>query len=193
MLRSSQNILAVAPRESARFRVVHEMGCIYLYHGTGGGKTTSALGLALRSVGQGNKVIIVQFMKGRRDIGEFMVSSRLSPDYEIHQFGREGWIDLECPSEEDRRRAQEGLAFAKKALNSKPNLLILDEIGLAAYVNLIRTSDVLELLNNIPDETDIVITGRWVPGEFVERADFVNEITDVKHPSEILTRKGIHY
>jgi cob(I)alamin adenosyltransferase len=169
------------------------MGNIYLYHGTGGGKTTSALGLALRSVGQGNKVIIVQFMKGRKDIGEYMISSRLRPDYEIHQFGREGWVDLENPSEEDRRRAQEGLVFAKKALDSEPDLLVLDEIGLAAHVNLISTNEVLELLSNIPEKTDVVVTGRWVPKELVEKADFVSEITDVKHPAQISTRRGIHY
>lgn len=169
------------------------MGNIYLYHGTGGGKTTSALGLALRSVGQGNKVIIVQFMKGRKDIGEYMISSRLCPDYEIHQFGSEGWVNLDNPSEEDRRRAQEGLVFVRKALDSKPNLLVLDEIGLAAHVNLISTIEILEILDSIPEKTDVVITGRWVPRELVERADFVNEITDVKHPAKISTVKGIHY
>ena len=169
------------------------MGDIYLYHGTGGGKTTSALGLALRSVGQGNKVIVIQFMKGRKDIGEYMISTRLYPDYEIHQFGSEGWVNLDNPSEEDRRRAQEGLVFAKKALDSKPNLLVLDEIGLAAHVKLVSTKEILEILDNIPEETNVVMTGRWVPRELVERADFVNEITDVKHPAKISAVKGIHY
>jgi cob(I)alamin adenosyltransferase len=102
-------------------------------------------------------------------------------------------VDLENPSEEDRRRAQEGLVFAKKALDSEPNLLVLDEIGLAAHVNLISTNEVLELLSNIPEKTDVVVTGRWVPEELVEKADFVSEITDVKHPAEISTRRGIHY
>src|SRR4030042_6725618 len=120
------------------------MGQIYLYHGSGGGKTTNALGLALRSVGHGNRVIIVQFMKGRKDIGEYKIAKRLHPDYEIYQFGREDWVDLKNPSEEDKRRAREGLLFAQKSLKLEPNLLILDEIGLAAYYGLLETDDVLE-------------------------------------------------
>jgi len=169
------------------------MGMIYLYHGSGGGKTTNALGLALRSVGHGNKVVIVQFMKGRKDIGEYKIGRRLSPEYEIHQFGSEGWVDPKNPSEDDKRRAQEGLAFVKKVLKTEPNLLILDEVGLAAFYKLINTREVLEILKNIPGKTDVVITGRWVPKELVERADFVNEIIDVKHPKEIPTVRGIQY
>jgi len=169
------------------------MGLIYLYHGSGGGKTTSALGLALRSVGHGNKVVIVQFMKGRKDIGEYKIGKRLNPDYEIHQFGSEGWVDLKNPSEDDKRRAREGLAFVERALKMEPNLLILDELGLAAYCGLIDTRDVLGVLKSIPKKTDVVITGRWVPRELIERADFVNEITDVKRPKEIPTVKGIQY
>ena len=169
------------------------MGQIYLYYGSGGGKTTNALGLALRSVGHGRKVVIVQFMKGRKDIGEYKIAKRLGPEYEIHQFGTEDWVDLKNPSANDRRKAQEGLAFAKKALADAPNLLVLDEIGLAAHCGLIDTRDVLDLLRNIPEKTDVVITGRWVPKELIDRADFVNEVTDVKHPEKIPTVEGIQY
>jgi cob(I)alamin adenosyltransferase len=169
------------------------MGQIYLYHGSGGGKTTNALGLALRSVGHGNRVIIVQFMKGRKDIGEYKIAKRLHPDYEIYQFGSEDWVDLKNPSEEDKRRAREGLLFAQKTLKLEPNLLILDEIGLAAYYGLLETDDVLELLRNIPKKTDVVITGRKVPEELIDRADFVNEVIDVKHPRNITAVKGIQY
>ena len=169
------------------------MGQIYLYHGSGGGKTTNALGLALRSVGHGNRVIIVQFMKGRKDIGEYKIAKRLHPDYEIYQFGSEDWVDLKNPSEEDKRRAREGLLFAQKTLKLELNLLILDEIGLAAYYGLLETDDVLELLRNIPKKTDVVITGRKVPEELIDRADFVNEVIDVKHPRNITAVKGIQY
>ncbi|MCJ7608566.1 cob(I)yrinic acid a,c-diamide adenosyltransferase [Candidatus Bathyarchaeota archaeon] len=169
------------------------MGKIYLYHGSGGGKTTNALGLALRSVGHGNRVIIVQFMKGRKDIGEYKIAKRLHPDYEIYQFGSEDWVDLKNPSEEDKRRAREGLLFAQKTLKLELNLLILYEIGLAAYYGLLETDDVLELLRNIPKKTDVVITGRKVPEELIDRADFVNEVIDVKHPRNITAVKGIQY
>jgi cob(I)alamin adenosyltransferase len=169
------------------------MGQVYLYYGSGGGKTTNALGLALRSVGHGNKVIIIQFMKGRKDIGEYKIGKRLHPDYEIYQFGSEEWVDLKNPSEEDKRRAREGLSFAQKTLQMEPNLLILDEIGLATYYGLLETNNVLELLRKVPKKTDIVITGRRVPKELIDRADFVNEVIDVKHPKEMPTVKGIHY
>ena len=83
--------------------------------------------------------------------------------------------------------------FAQKALKLELNLLILDEIGLAAYYGLLETDDVLELLRNIPKKTDVVITGRKVPEELIDRADFVNEVIDVKHPRNITAVKGIQY
>jgi cob(I)alamin adenosyltransferase len=90
------------------------MGYIYLYIGTGGGKTANALGLALRSVGHNKKVVIIQFLKWRKDIGEYMIKDRLAPYYEIYQFGRKGWIGLSNLGDEDRELAQKVLRFAEK-------------------------------------------------------------------------------
>lgn len=166
---------------------------IFLYTGTGTGKTTNALGLALRCVGHGLKVIIIQFLKGRREIGEFKVSSRLSPEYEIHQFGREEFIDLFNPTEVDKELAKRGLEFAREAIKRKPHLLVLDEINLAVAAGLIRVEEVLNLLDEIPHETDVVLTGRYAPPELINRADVVTVITDVKYPKEPYTRIGITY
>ncbi|MGA9139930.1 MAG: cob(I)yrinic acid a,c-diamide adenosyltransferase [Methanocella sp.] len=185
------------------------MGHVYLYYGTGGGKTSNALGLALRSVGHGRKVVIVQFMKWRKDTGEFKIMERLKPYYEIHLFGRPGWI---CPDaskneftaggmsfevrgidESDREMAGKGLDFARKKLAEKPDLLVLDEICLATYLGLLAVKDVLDTLSGIPPETDVVLTGRYSPRELVDRADFVNEIIERKAPDRFVTTRGIQF
>lgn len=186
------------------------MGHIYLYYGTGGGKTANALGLALRSVGHNRSVVLIQFMKWRTDIGEYRIKDKLAPYYEVYQFGREGWLkfgegdsnvrtgglDLQARKVEasDRELAGKALEFARKMmLEKKPSLLILDEICLAAYMGLLSVGDVLAFLNQVPAETDVVMTGRYTPKEFIDRADFVNEIIDVKSPSKFVLTEGIQY
>ncbi|MCW4019760.1 MAG: cob(I)yrinic acid a,c-diamide adenosyltransferase [Candidatus Bathyarchaeota archaeon] len=170
------------------------MGYIYLYTGSGGGKTTNALGLALRSVGHGHKVVIIQFMKWWKNTGEYKIRKKLEPYYEIYQFGRKGWIGLSNLEEEDKTLAKRGLEFAKKIVKErKPHLLVLDEINLAVHCKLLDFSQVLDLLDNIPKKTDVVLTGRHAPKELMDRADFVNEVRDIKHPKEIPTTKGIQY
>lgn len=170
------------------------MGYIYLYTGTGGGKTTNALGLALRSVGHRRKVVIIQFLKWWKNTGEYKIRKKLHPYYEIYQFGRKGWIGLGNLGEEDKRLTKKGLEFAKKVVREKkPHLLVLDEINLAVYCKLLGSSEVVQFLNEIPKKTDVVLTGRYASEELIERADFVNEVKDIKHPEEIPTTKGIQY
>lgn len=169
------------------------MGYIYLYTGTGAGKTTNALGLALRELGHNQKVIIIQFLKGRKDIGEYKIKDRLGPNYEIHQFGTEEFVDPKNLRPIDYKLAREGLKFARKALKRKPNLLVLDEINLAAAGGLVSTEKVIELLKDIPKKTNVVLTGRRAPKELIDKADFVNEIVDVKHPKKLPTTRGIQY
>jgi len=170
------------------------MGYIYLYTGTGGGKTTNALGLALRSVGHSHKVVIIQFMKWWKNTGEYKIRKRLEPHYEIYQFGRKDWIGLSNLGEEDKKLAKKALKFAEKIVKEKkPHLLVLDEINLAVHCKLLEANDVLALLDKIPKKTDVVLTGRYASKGLLERADFVNEIIDVKHPEKIPTTKGIQY
>jgi len=174
---------------------VIRLGFIHLYTGDGEGKSITAFGLALRAVGHGYKVIIVQFMKGRKDVGEYKIKDRLAPNYEIRQFGREEFIDLKNPSPIDYILAKRAINFAKKALNEKPRLLILDEINLAVSVGLIQISDVLDLLSNIPESTTVVLTGRNAPRDLIERADLVTEMREIKHPWKmgVQARRGIEY
>jgi cob(I)alamin adenosyltransferase len=170
------------------------MGYIYLYTGTGGGKTMNAMGLALRSIGHNHKVVIIQFLKWWKNIGEYKIRKKLYPYYEIYQFGRKGWVGLENLDERDKKLAKKGLEFAKKIVKEKkPHLLVLDEINLATHCNLLDVDEVIELLDKIPKRTDVVLTGRYAPKKLIDRADFVNEIVDVKHPEKIPTTKGIQY
>ena len=184
------------------------MGYVYLYTGTGGGKTANALGLALRSVGHGKKVVVIQFLKWREDIGEYLIKNRLAPHYEIYQFGRQAWLgeaekieafageqfEVECVKNVDRELAKKALDFARKIMfEKKPHLLVLDEIGLVAHWKLLGVKDVLELLDEVPEETSVVLTGRLAPKELAARADFVNVIHQIKMPKDFKLTEGIQY
>ncbi|MBO3799587.1 MAG: cob(I)yrinic acid a,c-diamide adenosyltransferase [Candidatus Brockarchaeota archaeon] len=166
------------------------MGKIFLYTGTGAGKTTNAIGLAVRAVGHGLRVVIIQFMKGWKT-GEYLVAERLKPEYEIYLAGREGWVNIKNPSEEDKELARKGLLLARDKLREKPDLLVLDELALATYVGLVPVEDVLKLLDELPEETDVVLTGRYAPPELFNRADFVNMVVEAKSPRELYTKTGI--
>jgi cob(I)alamin adenosyltransferase len=200
----------VAQRRIVRFHLKEDekMGYVYLYYGSGGGKTANALGLALRSVGHGKSVVIIQFFKWRSDIGEYLVKDRLAPFYEIYQFGREAWLgeedktaefggekfEVECVKSRDNELAKKALDFAAKIMrDKKPHLLVLDEIGLATEWKLVSVEDVLELLDNVPEETTVVLTGRLAPKELADRADFVNRVELVKMPKDFKLTEGIQY
>lgn len=166
---------------------------IYLWTGHGAGKTTSALGVALRCIGHKQKVIVIQFMKGRKDIGEYKIKNKLKPLYKIYQFGREGFVNLKKPSEEDKIRAQAALKFAEKKLKEKPHLIILDEINLACAIGLLDTKEVIKFLNKAPKKINIYLIGRYAPKELIKKADFVNKVIEVKHPKYWRAKKGIEY
>ena len=168
---------------------------IYIWTGVGAGKTTSALGVALRQVAHKQKVIIIQFMKGRKDVGEYIIKDRLKPYYEIYQFGRKGWVNLKNPSKRDKKLAQEGFDFAIKiAKKKKPNLLILDEINLAAAIGLLDPKKVIERIDKeIPARIIVYMTGRYAPKEFIDRADYATEFVTLKQPKVIKAKKGIEY
>lgn len=168
---------------------------VYLWTGEGAGKTTSALGVALRSIGWNHKVVVIQFMKGWKNIGEYKIKKRLGKNYEIHQFGRKAFINLKKPAKDDIEIANKGLEFAEKVLAKKPDLLILDEINLAAAIGLVPRKKVLKLIEKANPKTTIYMTGRYAPKEFIERADFATEIKQIKHPMQkkMLAKKGIEY
>ncbi len=170
------------------------MGNIYLWTGDGWGKTTSAIGAAVRAVGHNKKVLIVQFMKGRKDsIGEYKIRTKFGKLYQIHQFGRKGWVNLKKPGEKDRVLAGKGFDFVKKAARQKPFLLVLDEINLACSAGLLKTGEVISFLKTIPKTMHVYLTGRRAPEKLLAFADYVNVIEIKKGPKRLIGKKGIDY
>ncbi len=157
-------------------------GYIQVYTGNGKGKTTASLGLAVRAAGHGLHTVIVQFMKGWIDYGELKGVAMLSPYVEIHQAGRDTFVNRKDPHPEDIRLAREGWEFAKAViLGKKADLVVLDEINCAVDFGLIAAGDVVEVLRRKPDGMEIVLTGRGAPAEFLDIADLVTEMREVKH------------
>jgi cob(I)alamin adenosyltransferase len=168
------------------------MGEIRLLTGNGEGKTTSALGHALRAMGHGHKVIVIQFLKGRKYLGEYRFQE-WEDNYKAYQFGRESFVDLKNPRKEDIKLAKEGLKFVATALKEKPFLLLLDEINLAAAYGLVKAKDVISALKNIPKETTVYLTGRNAPKELIDFADYAAEIKTIKMKKPFSMNEGLEY
>lgn len=156
-------------------------GILVVYTGNGKGKTTAALGIAMRAAGHGQKVIMIQFMKKRGYVGEFKSAGLLAPNFELHSFGREQFVDAKKPCEIDKRLARKALEFAKNTMRRAPDVLILDEINVALNMGLVKLADVIALVKSRPKETSIVLTGRGAPKELLELADIATEMRELKH------------
>ena len=158
----------------------NKKGYIHIYTGDGKGKTTAAIGLAIRAAGYGMKTYIGQFMKGRH-YGE-LTALRDHPCITIEQYG-----DVECVHREEITQkhidqAQQGLMQARKAMHSHEyDIIILDEINVAVWFDLIAAEDVLELLNERPNHIEFILTGRRAPKAFIEMADIVSDVKEIKH------------
>jgi cob(I)alamin adenosyltransferase len=169
---------------------------VHVYTGGGKGKTTAALGLALRVIGHGGKVFMLQFMKGSKNYGELKAADKYLPNLTIVQSGLETFVSKEEPAEVDIRLALEGLTLAKKVVaENYYDLVILDEINVALDFKLIPLKDVLELIKNKPDEMELVLTGRYAPREIIEVGDVVSDVTLVNHPyyHGVEARQGIEF
>jgi cob(I)alamin adenosyltransferase len=159
-----------------------QKGFIQIYTGDGKGKTTAALGLALRAVGRGLEVIMIQFLKGGPETGELAAARRLSPQLMIKPMGGEGFINPANPRPEDLSLAQGALEEARKILREQScDLLILDEINVAVSMGLVPEEAVLDLIDSKPPHVELILTGRNAPISFVERADLVTTMECTKH------------
>lgn len=175
--------------------VEQERGLLQIYTGDGKGKTTAALGLALRAAGWGMKTYIGQFMKGRA-YGELEAVRALAPLITIEQFGRNSLVHVKEGTPEDRKAAQVGLRAARTAMTSgEYDIVVLDEINVALFFQLLTLQEVLDLIDAKPPHIELILTGRRVPQELIERADLVTEMREVKHPYQkgIGARRGIEY
>ena len=167
------------------------LGFVQVYTGNGKGKTTAALGLALRAAGNGLKTYIGQFMKGTQ-YGELIIEDYSKGLIKIEQFGTESLVHT--ITEEDEQLAQKGLNTCHTAIQSgKYDIVILDEINVAVYFKLIDVENILALINNKPQHVELVLTGRYAHEAIIEKADLVTEMQEIKHYYEkgIEARKGI--
>ena len=157
-------------------------GRIQIYTGNGKGKTTAALGLALRAAGHGFRSYMGQFIKGQI-YGELEAAKKLSPYLIMEQFGRSGFIHVtENPDKEDVLKAGEGLDKCLKAmLSGEFRIVILDELNVAIHFKLISEEAAHSFLDRKPKDVEVVLTGRYAPASLIERADLVTEMKDIKH------------
>jgi cob(I)alamin adenosyltransferase len=171
------------------------LGKVHVITGPGKGKTTAAFGLAMRAAGHGYRVCIIQFMKTGETTGE-LVAARDIEGIEVLQFGSGRFVEPGEPTEDDVRAAKTALAAAAERLASRScQLLILDEVNIAVSMGVLRSSEVLSVLKARYPGTEVVLTGRNAPHEFIEYADYVSVIEDAKHPfdSGSEARKGVEW
>lgn len=172
---------------------------LYIFTGNGKGKTTAALGQAMRAVGEGKRVLMVQFIKGPWKSGEDFLARGLEPNFRLVKMGK-GFVGIlgdTLPREEHERAARAAVDFAKKEIASGNwDIIILDEVNNAIHLKLISVEDVVQFLDFAKSKLEhIILTGRDAPQEFLDRADLVTEMRDIKHPyhSGIKGRRGLEY
>ena len=171
-------------------------GMLHVYTGTGKGKTSAALGLALRAVGHDAKVVMICFMKGDPTYGEVQAFHFL-PNFTIKQMGRDSFVNFRDPDPIDVKMAQEAWEEGKRILLTREaDVLILDEINLAMAKNLIDTNEIVTFLHKYRQNTEVVCTGREAPQKLIDEADLVTDMQEVKHyfaEKNITIRDGIDH
>jgi cob(I)alamin adenosyltransferase len=169
-------------------------GFIQIYTGNGKGKTTAALGQAVRAAGNGFRSYILMLMK-EFPYNEVSALSSLKEFITIEQVGKDDYVyRKELPSNEEVEKAKQALERAGQNMKSGDfEIIILDEVLVAVYFGLITVDDILPLINEKPVDIELILTGRYCPQELIERADLVTEMKEVKHYYQkgILARRGI--
>lgn len=180
---------------SAKAANVKRRGLVIVITGNGKGKTTSAFGQALRAVGQGYKVFIIQFMKGR-SYGECVAAEKYLPHLTVRRCGLDSFVMRDNPAPADIELARQGFELARKVIASgKYDMVILDEINVAVDFKLIPLQDVIQLIENKPPSLDLILTGRYAAKKIIGLADTVSEVREIKHhyAAGIKDRAGIEY
>jgi len=170
----------------------YNRGLIMVFTGDGKGKTTAALGQALRALGHGKKVLVIQFMK----YGEVLCAEQCLPNLTFKLCGLDSFVMRGSPAKVDMDLAQAGFRLAKEAIQSgQYDMVILDEINVAVDFGLIGIEEVLAMLKEKPEKVDVILTGRYAHPEIVALADTVSEVREVKHhySQGIKERAGIEF
>lgn len=171
----------------------------YIFTGNGKGKTTSALGQALRAVGDGRKVLMVQFIKGPWKSGEDESYKMLLPNFKIVKKGKGfvGILNDTLPFEEHVHAAEDAMQYARDEIATKNwDIIILDEVWNALHLNLLTPDAVTAFIDEtLPEVEHLIMTGRDCPQEFIDKADLVTEMREVKHPYNqgVQAKKGIEF
>jgi cob(I)alamin adenosyltransferase len=190
-----------------KIRVNSRLGLIQIYTGDGKGKTTTAVGQAVRALGQGLKVCFIQFFKDPKTFsyGEQKIFHSLPrtilvrglPQIDFHTFApRHPHFFKKISPKEIRKNLEEGLNFIKKIFQeNRHNLLILDEIIIALRDKFISPDELIRILRKKPKDMEIILTGRGTPKKLINFADLVTEMKKIKHPYDkgVKARKGIEY
>ena len=171
-----------------------DKGYIQIYTGNGKGKSTAAIGQAVRAAGFGLKTYIIQFMK-EFPYSELNSLKHLSEWITIEQFGGDKFVyKKEPPDKIEIDKAHRGLAIAKnKMLSRKYDLIILDEVCVAIYFGLFSDEEILTFIKQKPENIELILTGRYCPDKLIEKADLVTEMNEVKHYYQdgVTSRRGI--
>lgn len=173
-----------------------KQGYIQVYTGNGKGKSTAAFGLALRAVGSGMRVVLIQFMKVKGCYAEEEGFKMLGDNLQHFAYGGKNWVKKGQGSEEDYALAKAGLEKALESITNPQNdLVILDEINNALYFELLTAEEVLDVLGKKLPRVEVVLTGRNAPQEIIDAADLVTEMKEIKHyyTKGVDSRKGIEF
>ncbi|HEY9398956.1 MAG TPA: cob(I)yrinic acid a,c-diamide adenosyltransferase [Nitrososphaeraceae archaeon] len=173
-------------------------GIVIVYTGNGKGKTTASLGVALRAVGHGLKVCMVQFIKGEWHYGELNSLKKLEPNFELIVAGKGfiGIIDDDHDFGEHVRAAKTALDIVEQKMSLNTfDIIILDEINYAVHLGLLQLGEVMRLVKNRPKHLSLILTGNYACEEIILLADLVTEMKEIKHPYKkgIKAKKGIDF
>jgi len=172
-----------------------DQGLVEIFTGDGKGKTSAALGIALRALGHNLRVHVIFFMKGGYPYSERQILAQL-PNISFSSFGQDYFVDPNNIKPEEKEEARKGLDKAREVMQSgNHDVVILDEINVAVSWKLIEISEVLQLIKNKPKNVELILTGRYADPRLIDAADLVTEMLEVKHPYErgIKARGGIDY
>lgn len=180
------------------FIIIHcmQQGCIHIYSGEGKGKTTAAVGLAIRAKSRGLRVLFAQFMKGSADRGEISILKKLSVTTKKFPQIHPPYFNPDIDREKLRKEVIKALEYTKKVMKKGNfDMVILDEFNYLLAESLLTEDEAMDLISHKPDHLELVLTGRGATKRLIQTADYITDMKMIKHPFSkgIKARKGIEY